>query len=393
MRNMYLQEAVESTTVKTDPIVASIKKQMNTCKLTKYKSAGACAKFYSSFFLCTLEDGQAPTMDQWGTIYATLLSSNPFCADLAAYIALYQPAVYTGIFAPLWNLIQSELAHMEKNQVLYLSQVRAILNIIHAKLNGVGELVKAQINDQNAMKFITVIDQTLTKFDFDLNSLTQQELTKAVKPEDITFVKPMDEPTEVPLAEDAQEFISLLENCDSWISGRAEEILQEDARLNESIVNNAKERAKAAIVAKKKAENEFDMLVTRKVKKIREERRNRKHAEMVGEALRINREIKRLLRTGGIALLSPTWAALTFIISVVYDRATDKKDRAVLVGQLKDELEIVEEKIAMAERNGDDKARIELIRFRQKLHREYERIMKVRYDSATRARINDKQMS
>ena len=34
----------------------------------------------------------------------------------------------------------------------------------------------------------------------------------------------------------------------------------------------------------------------------------------------------------------------------------------------------------MAERNGDDKAKIELIRFRQKLQREYERITKIRYD-------------
>ena len=114
---------------------------------------------------------------------------------------------------------------------------------------------------------------------------------------------------------------------------------------------------------------------------------------MVGEALRINREIKRLLRSGAIGILNPAWGAISFIVSVVYDRATDKRDRAVLVGQLKDELEIVEEKIQMAERNGDEKARIELIRFRQKLHREYERIMRVRYDANTRAKINSQQMS
>lgn len=391
MRNMILQEAVESATVKVEPIIASIKKTMNTCKLTKFRSAGQCAQFYSAFFLCTLEEGQSPTVSQWGDIYANLLSSNPFCTDLAAYITMYQPAVYTGIFAPLWNQIQSELAHMKQNQVLYLSQVKAMISLLQSRLNGVGQMVKSQISDPNVIKFITVIDQTLTKFYFDLNTLTQQEIAKAVKPEDVVFLRPIEE--EVPLAEDVQEFLNLLENCGSWIENRTNEIMSETTALNEGIVNNARERAKAAIVAKKKAENEFDEFVTRKVNKIREERRNKKHAEMVGESLRINREIKRLLRTGAINILSPAAAAITFIVSVIYDRATDKKDRAILVGQLKDELEIVEEKIQMAERNGDDKARIELIRFRQKLHREYERIMKVRYDSSTRARINDRQMS
>ena len=46
------------------------------------------------------------------------------------------------------------------------------------------------------------------------------------------------------------------------------------------------------------------------------------------------------------------------------------------------ELEIVEEKIQMAERNGDDKAKVELIRLRQKLQREYERIQRMPFDGA-----------
>lgn len=389
LQNMLLQEAVESTSLKIEPIVASIKKNMNTCKLTKFKSTGQCAQFYSSFFLCTLEDGQTPTVEQWGTIYTTLLSSNPFCADLAMYISLYQPTVYTGIFAPLWNLIQSELAHMKTDQVRYLAQVKAMISMLQMRLNGVGEMVKAQINDPNAIKFITVIDQTLMQFIFDLNAITQKEIEKAVKPEDIVYTKPIEN---VPISEGWQEILSLMENYDSWISNRTQELMNEAAVINEGIVSNAAEKAKAFAVACKKAEREFDEFVTRKVKKMREERRNRKHAEMVGESLRINREIKRLLASGAIGILNPAWGAIAFIISVVYDRATDKKDRAVLVGQLKDELEIVEEKIQMAERNGDEKARIELIRFRQKLHREYERIMRVRYDASTRAKINDRQM-
>ena len=75
-------------------------------------------------------------------------------------------------------------------------------------------------------------------------------------------------------------------------------------------------------------------------------------------------------------------AVITYIVSIVIDRETDKKDRDILVGQLKDELEIIEEKISIAERNGDDKAKIELIRLRQKIQREYRRITKLPYEGS-----------
>ena len=71
---------------------------------------------------------------------------------------------------------------------------------------------------------------------------------------------------------------------------------------------------------------------------------------------------------------------LHWIITLFIDKKTDKEDRKVLIGEIKDELEIIEEKISMAERNGDDKAKIELIRYRQKLQKEYERILHVKYD-------------
>ena len=87
------------------------------------------------------------------------------------------------------------------------------------------------------------------------------------------------------------------------------------------------------------------------------------------------------MRSLGIGLFSPALGVITWVISVVIDRATDKKDRDILVGQLKDEMEIVEEKISIAERNGDDKGKIELMRIRQKLRREYERIQGYRFDA------------
>jgi len=378
IRNYIIQEAVDASSgTKAEPVVASIKKLMNTCKLTKFKSADSCGRFYSSFFLCTLEDDMHPTVEQWGTIYTQLLSNDKFCEDLACYMAMYQPAIYTGLFAPLWNLINSELLQMKKERVRYLSLTKAMLSMIQTRLAGVGNIVRSQVIDAEALKFVTVVDQTLIKMISDISTLTQEEIAKSVKPDDIVYNS-----NQQPLGEDVQEILALFESCDQWVDTRANEI------MDEGIINNAKEKAKAALVAKKKAEKEFDEFCMKKVRKMREERRNRKHAEMVGEALRVNRELKRILRSGALGILNPALGVISFVVSVVYDRATDKKDREVLVGQLKDELEIVEEKIQMAERNGDEKARIELIRFRQKLQREYERIQRMRWDASTRARMN-----
>ena len=380
IRNILLQEAIE-TKSGADAVVASIKKLMNTTKLTKYKSTDSCAKFYSAFFLCTLpEDIEArPTVSDWGYIYTALLSNDSFCADLAAYMAVYHPAVYTGIFSPLWGLIQSEVAAMKQNKTRYLTLTKTMIAMLQTRMAGVGEIVRTQINDPETLKFVTIVDQVLNQMVFDLTAQIQNEIVKAVDPEDIVYNTKGDASR---LSETAEETISLLESADTFIDQKQAEY------LDEGIVNNVKESAKAVLIAKKKAENEFDEFVMKKVKKLREERRNKKHAEMVGESLRINREIKRLLTSGAIGILDPAWGVISYVISVVYNRATDKKDRAILIGQLKDELEIVEEKIQMAERNGDEKARIELIRFRQKLQREYERIQRMRWDPQTRARVN-----
>ena len=51
VRNMILQEAVEKKSA-ADTAVTSIKKLLNTTKLTKFKSTDSCSKFYNAFFMC-----------------------------------------------------------------------------------------------------------------------------------------------------------------------------------------------------------------------------------------------------------------------------------------------------------------------------------------------------
>ena len=384
LRNVLLQEAIERTAdpVKPTEIAAEIKKTMATCKLTRFKSESACAQFYSSFFLSTLDTKTVPTVDQWGTIYTTLLSNDSFCNDLASYMSLYRPAIYTGIFMPLWNLIQSEVAQLKNNQVRYLSMVKAMISMLQVRMNGVRQIIRSQVTDVDSLQFINIVDQVLNQFIVDLTALTQAELVKQVKPDDIKVDVRYNNAT---MSEDARELISILESADAWVA----EDMNRQMVLSEGIVSTAAMKAKEASIAMKKASRNFDEFVMKRVKKMRDERRNRKHSEMVGESLQITHEIKRLLKSGGLAVINPAIGVMHYIVTLFIDRHTDAKDREFLIRQLRDEIEIIEEKINMAERNGQDKERIELIRARQKYINEYNRISKIRFDGETRSRLSD----
>lgn len=368
--NILLQEATESKDLNTTKVAKELKKQLNTCKLTKY-SKEPCSKFYSSFFLQSLEDVN-PSVAEWGAIYTELLSEDKFCADLATFMVSYTPSIYEGLFIPLWAAIQSEASRRKQDRIRYLQMTKAMLVMVQSRMGGVSNIIKDQISDINTLKFATTVEQTLGKMVFDIQALINTEIAASVNPDDVTYVRNV---ATTPLSESMQDLIDYIEEaCNSFPA---------DVPIDENIVGDAAMKVKEAKLAQKKAERQFDELVMKKIRTIREERRNAKHAEMVGESLRVMREIKRILKFAPIALLSPIAAAVVYLCSIFYDRATDRKDRKILVDQLRDELEITNEKIQMAERNGDDKARIELIRFRQKLEREYERIMRVRFDAQT----------
>jgi len=373
--NILLQEATENKDLNTGKVAQELKRQLNTCKLTKF-SKEPCAKFYSSFFLQSLEDSN-PSVADWGAIYTQLLSEDKFCEDLSIFMVNFRPSIYEGLFIPLWAEIQSEATRHKNDRVRYLQMTKAMMTMIHSRMAGIANMVKSQISDINSLKFCSTVEQTLSKMCFDIQALINTEIAASVSPDDVTYARNV---ATVPLTESMRDLLDLLEHCEEWYDAFM------TGAINEGIVGDASMKVKEMKLAQKKAERQFDEMVMNKIRIIREERRNAKHAEMVGESLRVMREIKRILKFAPIALLSPIAAAIVYLCSIFYDRATDRKDRKILVDQLRDELEITNEKIQMAERNGDDKARIELIRFRQKLEREYERIMHVRYDAQTAAR-------
>ena len=386
--NYLLSEATEKS-IDAKSHVADIKKIMNTCQLSKYKSDESCAKLYSAIFMCQLPNSNDTlTFAQWSEIYMTLLNDADFTKKLCYFIAMWQPKDYKGMFNPLIVTVESELAHMKENRVRLLSDAKALFRFINTTMDSVAETVKASTSDPEVIKFIVTVNQVTTNYIFYFDKLIKNETENNIDPDDTTIVihTPITE-TKYEFEDDVKELFYLMEHAQEWIDDYIAKNYPED--LNEGIVNKTKEAAKMAVVKTQKAERAFEEFVTKKVRKLRENRRNRKHAEMVGEALRITHEIKRLLGSVGVAFITrgPFWGIMTWVISVVMERMTDRKDRAILVGQLKDELEIVDEKIQIAERNGDDKGKIELIRLRQKMQREYERITKVRFDKSNLQRL------
>lgn len=396
IRNMALLEAIDNKSpdkIDVPGIVAAMKKSMNTCKLTKFKSESSCAQFFGMFFLSSVGD-VSPNMSQWSTIYTDLLSNDVFCQDLARYMVGYKPSSYMGIFAPLWNRFQLELTEMKKDRVRYISLMKAFFTTLQTRMDGVGEIVRTQVNDAEVLKFVTTTNMTLSQFIMDMSKMIQDEVTKATDPDDIVIYNRIHENK---LSEDTIELIGILREAAEFYdetnqtlteAAMVSDVKDTEEPVDEGIVRNAAMKAKEAAVKIKKAERDFDQLVMRKVRKMREERRNRKHSEMVGEALAINHEIKRLLKSGGWFIINPALGVIRYFGSLIMDKATDRQDRAVLIRQIKEEIEIVEEKIRMAENKGDDKARIELIRARQKMVKEYERITKIRYDANRRNQMS-----
>lgn len=381
--NYFLQEAVAKTVVfDPAPLVADYKKALNTCALTKFKSEDACFLFFSGFFMnqVKIDDIKVENFIQ---VYNILWNDPKFVNNLTLYMGIYKPGVYEGMFKTIMNMVDSELSTMKVNRLQYISNVKAFLDNLIVRFSAIKYSIEAQTSQVDSTKFVMTVLSTLQSYYFYMNSLTKREIQSTHNADDIEYIYEVRT-----LPEDAQSIIDDMFHAEEQISEMTQKFLSEAATreaLDEGIVNKAVEKAKEANFARKKAENWFEEKITKKVNDLRNQRRNRKHAEMVGEALRINHEIKRLLRSGLLYIIpniGPAAAVITYIVSIVIDRETDKKDRDILVGQLKDELEIIEEKISIAERNGDDKAKIELIRLRQKIQREYRRITKLPYEGS-----------
>ena len=148
------------------------------------------------------------------------------------------------------------------------------------------------------------------------NKLLQDEVQEKADPNDIVLtVRGKDIFDENALEPDVKELLSILENADQWIT----DYLKEDA-LNEGIVNKTKEAIKVAKVKAAKADRAFNEFVMKRVREMRTNRRNRRHSEMVGESLKINTYLKRILKAGSLSIINPAIGVISFCVDTLIDK-------------------------------------------------------------------------
>ena len=189
---------------------------------------------------------------------------------------------------------------------------------------------------------------------------------------------------------EAREFVQLLESFD-FSAVINEDVADKLSDIKDSAEYHALVAEDRAIHGAEKisrAISTFDRKVSSWIDKFRNYRKEKKIKAMLGETHHVMREILRI--TGAIvaSAVAPAGTSKLFralIGIVIYfgswwlTAKTNQSDLRKFIEMVDDELEIVEKKIEQAERAGDDKGVVQLIRLRQKLKHQHDDMMRKAY--------------
>ena len=370
MRNVYISEAADSLK-KIDKIKKDLRKKLNTCKLASFKSAADCTDFYSVFFGNSLPENFVITATEWFSLYQDLLNEKTFFSNLVYYIGYWSPVDYSMLFRGLRNLVDTELRDLkEKDRPVYLANAVSNFRRLSLSFDTIHELIKKDMIKPELVTFskncVMVLNQYTTEL---VTMLHAEDKDKEDKLGLKTYVR-----SEDLISEEAQALLDGLEELRLLIEDTYSDEIASGS-LTEGIVSTAKDRANAALVKKRRVVDFMDRTLFKMYDSWRKRKETKNHEEMMGETLKISSAIKKIFRTFiSYQIFGPIGAIITAIVGFAVDKRTSKNDRIKIMNDIKDEIEIVNEKIQIAERNGDDKAKIEMIRIRQKLNREYARI-------------------
>lgn len=364
MKYLYITEAADDLK-KIDTMKKELKKKLNTCKLTNFKSETECTDFYSVFFCNSVPKDFTITATEWFALYQDLLQEPKFFDNLVYYIAAWKPENYTMLFRGLRSLVDTELEEIKKDRIVYISKMCSSMTRLSDRFNSIRVLLSKQLFQPELMQFIRTICSTTKQYEFELNELLKQEIKHA---DDTNsdglrrFVRNDDL-----ISEECQELLECLNTLRS--------MLEDYNAINEGIVSTAKDRANQALVKKRRIEDYMDRTVFKAYDNWRKRKETKNHEEMMGETLKLSTMIKKVIQVGiGYIAFGGIGAIITAIVTHAIDRKTSKDDRVKILTDIKDEIEIVDEKISIADKNNDEKAKIEMMRIRQKLRREYERM-------------------
>lgn len=147
--------------------------------------------------------------------------------------------------------------------------------------------------------------------------------------------------------------------------------------LNEGV--GIKDSAKAAAVVADKATSEKLHNIVNKIKTNYTEARKEESTEKVlAKTWPIKRQLRRIIKATAVSIFNPGLGLLTYIALSLIDRKLDKSQRAEYIGDLKLDIRLLDDKIAEAESKGDNKAKVQLIREKDKLERALEKLQRNR---------------
>ena len=399
--NVYLTEATEQVE-NLDKVVKEIKSKMNACKLAKFKSTDACTEFYVLFFAnSTPENTSELSFNDWFNVYSQLFSQPQFKANLIFYISLFHPVRYDGIFKPLLISITREAEHT-KDQLYYYSDVKAKLTQLRADFSGVCQSAMQQTVSQEPVQFCKAIDGALSDMITAVNRAQEAKLLERDNGDGIRKVirpYPMSESSEEydendeemqQYIQEAHEFVTFLE------SFSLENIMNED--IADKLSDLKDDLQYGAMVAEDKigsgarkignAISTFDRKLSSWIDRFKRYRKEKQISAMLGETHHVMREIIRITGTlaataalpvGGAKLFRALIGVVIYMCSWWVTSKTTKNDLRKFIESVKDEMEILDKKIEQAERSGDDKGVIQLMRMRQKMKHELDRLLRKAY--------------
>lgn len=378
MRNLYITEASESLK-KIDKIKKDLRRKLNACKLASFKSETDCADFYSVFFSNCLPENFIITSTEWFALYQDLMNEKNFFSNLVYFIGYWNPADYSMLFRGLRTLVDQEVNDLNpKSRGAFLAGAAANFNRLSLSFDTIYELIKRDMIKPELHSFAKNCVMVLKQYSSEVIGMLNADAPDGTDELGLkTYVRSADY-----LSEEGKALLDGLDKLCSMI----EDAYCDEIAMNEGIVSTAKDRANAALVKKRQVVDFMDRSLFKMYDTWRKRKETKNHEEMMGETLKISSAIKKIFRTFiSYQIFGPIGAIITAIVGFAIDKRTSKNDRIKIMNDIKDEIEIVNEKIQIAERNGDDKAKIEMIRIRQKLHREYGRITQGIYHKDFRA--------
>ena len=146
--------------------------------------------------------------------------------------------------------------------------------------------------------------------------------------------------------------------------------------LGEGVVTNASRKAKAKIIkTDRKVSGKIDKLASDVKETVKKALLPDAREDIIKDSLPSLSKLIKIALVGGAAFaINPAIAAIGAITTVALRNKARKNERRKVLAELREEYELVEEKIKDAESKGDNKNKYQLMRLRNKLKTSIERI-------------------